>query len=59
MHGSHSALQKFSRRSLIRCAAGASLSAVTPVLNFCAGSAFASNWRGFVGCIKPRANEIV
>jgi maleate isomerase len=57
MHGSRSALENFSRRSLIRCAAGASLTAVVPALNFCAGSALASNWRGFVGCIKPRAND--
>jgi maleate cis-trans isomerase len=31
--------------------------AAAPLLNLLAGPANASNWRGFVGCIKPRAND--
>ena len=43
------------RRSFIRNAACFGLFASAPALNLLAGPATASNWRGFVGCIKPRA----
>ena len=42
----------------MRGVASASLYAAAPSLNLLAGAAeAASNWRGFVGCIKPRAND--
>jgi maleate cis-trans isomerase len=53
---SHSAASTFERRSFMRGAACAGLfAATTPALDLLAGPAKASNWRGFVGCIKPSA----
>ena len=43
------------RRSFMRNAACFGLFASAPALNLLAGPATAANWRGFVGCIKPRA----
>src|SRR5436853_581393 len=44
------------RRSFLRSATCAGLcAAAAPALDFFAGPANASNWRGFVGCIKPSA----
>src|SRR5260370_41572508 len=55
---SHSASGIFGRRFLMRSAACAGLcAAAAPALNLLAGPANASNWRGFVGCVKPRAND--
>jgi maleate isomerase len=52
---SHSA---FTRRSLMLSAAGASLcAAASSALNLIAGPANASNYRGVVGDIKPRATD--
>jgi maleate isomerase len=31
--------------------------AAAPALNLLAGPAYASNWRGLVGCVKPRAGD--
>jgi len=46
------------RRSFMRMAACAGLSAAAaPALNLIAAPANASNWRGLVGCVKPRAND--
>jgi maleate cis-trans isomerase len=46
------------RRGFIRGGAGAALTAcAAPALDLLAGPANAKNWRGFVGCIKPRAND--
>ena len=42
------------RRSFMRSAACA---ATAPALSLLAGPAKAANWRGLVGCVKPRANE--
>jgi maleate cis-trans isomerase len=48
----------FGRRSFMRSAACAGLCAATvPALNLLAGPADAATWRGFVGCIKPRAHD--
>jgi maleate isomerase len=48
------------RRSFLRGAACAGLCAATaPALGLLAAPARASNWRGFVGCVKPRANDPV
>jgi maleate cis-trans isomerase len=41
----------------MRGAACAGLYAAAPTLGFLAGPANASNWRGLVGCIKPRAGD--
>lgn len=50
----------FGRRSFIRGAAAAGLyAAAAPALGLLAGPANASNWRGLVGCVKPRANDPV
>jgi maleate isomerase len=50
----------FGRRSFMRGAACAGLYAATaPALGLLAGPADASNWRGLVGCVKPRANDPV
>ena len=47
------------RRSFMRGAACAGLSAATTsALDLIGGTAAASTWRGFVGCIKPRAHDI-
>ena len=43
------------RRSFIRSAAGFGFCAAMPALNLLAGPASAATWRGFIGCIKPRA----
>src|SRR6516225_1813309 len=43
------------RRSFMRNAAYFGLFACAPALNLLAGPSTAANWRGFVGCIKPRA----
>ena len=49
----------FGRRSFMREMGCAALSAaIAPALGVAAaGIANAANWRGFVGCIKPRAND--
>jgi maleate cis-trans isomerase len=48
----------FGRRSFIRSAACAGLSAAAaPSLDLLATTADASTWRGFVGCLKPRAHD--
>jgi maleate cis-trans isomerase len=53
-----SSCAKFGRRSFLRRAAGAALStAGAPLLNLLSAPAKASNWRGLVGCIKPRAKD--
>src|SRR3954467_10435033 len=50
----------FGRRSFMRGAAAAGLStAAAPAVALLAGAANASNWRGLVGCVKPRANDPV
>jgi maleate cis-trans isomerase len=54
---SHSACGIFGRRSLMRGAACAGLAAAAPALSPLAGPANAANWRGLVGCIKPRATD--
>ena len=55
---SQSARGAFARRSFMRAAACAGLyAAAAPTLNLLGGSANASAWRGFVGCIKPRAHD--
>jgi maleate cis-trans isomerase len=54
---SQSAPEVFGRRSFIRGAACAGLcAAAAPMLDLLGGGANASTWRGFVGCIKPRAH---
>jgi maleate cis-trans isomerase len=54
----HSAPAAFDRRSFLGSAAGVALTAcAAPALDLLAGPASAKNWRGFVGCIKPRAND--
>ena len=53
----HSAPAAFDRRSFLGSAAGVALTAcAASALDLLAGPASAKNWRGFVGCIKPRAN---
>ena len=52
---SHAAARLFERRSFMRNAACFGLLASAPALNLLAGPSTAANWRGFVGCIKPRA----
>ena len=42
------------RRSFMRSLA---LCAAAPMLSRVAGPAKAANWRGLVGCVKPRAND--
>jgi maleate cis-trans isomerase len=49
-----SSLAMLGRRSFIR---GAACAVAAPALNLFGGPAHATNWRGFVGCIKPRAND--
>jgi len=57
---SFSAAGVFGRRSFMRGAACAGLyAAAAPALGLLAGPANASNWRGLVGCVKPRANDPV
>jgi maleate cis-trans isomerase len=43
------------RRSFIRNAVSLGLYAAAPALGLFTGPADGANWRGFVGCIKPRA----
>ena len=46
------------RRSFMRGVASAGLCAGTPALNLLSSPAnAATNWRGLVGCVKPRAND--
>jgi maleate isomerase len=52
---SHAAARLFERRSFLRNAASFGLFACAPALNLLGGASTAANWRGFVGCIKPRA----
>jgi maleate cis-trans isomerase len=52
---SHAAARLFERRSFTRNLSCFGLYASAPALNLFAGPATAANWRGFVGCIKPRA----
>jgi maleate cis-trans isomerase len=48
----------FGRRSFMRGAASAGLyAAAAAALGLLGGPAGASTWRGFVGCIKPRAHD--
>jgi maleate cis-trans isomerase len=48
----------FTRRSVMRSAAGVGVAATTVLpLDFLAGAAMASNYRGIVGDIKPRATD--
>jgi maleate cis-trans isomerase len=55
---SQSALETVGRRSFMRAAACAGLcAAATPALDALTGAANASTWRGFVGCLKPRAHD--
>jgi maleate cis-trans isomerase len=55
---SRSACGIFGRRSFMRGAACAGLAAAAaPALSPLAGPANAANWRGLVGCIKPRATD--
>jgi hypothetical protein len=55
---SHSACGISGRRSFMRGAACTGLcAAAAPALNLLAGPANAANWRGLVGCIKPRATD--
>ncbi len=50
----------FGRRSFMRGAAAAGLyAAAAPAISLFAGPANAANWRGLVGCVKPRANDPV
>src|SRR5260370_38775594 len=53
----HCASGVLGRRSFMRSAACAGLCAATPTLSWLAGPARAANWRGLVGCVKPRAND--
>lgn len=46
------------RRTFMRGAACAGLAATALPAQFLGGTAKASTWRGFVGCIKPRAHDI-
>jgi maleate cis-trans isomerase len=52
---SHSVSEIFGRRSFMGSVACAGLYAAAPALNLLAGAADAANWRGVVGCVKPRA----
>jgi maleate cis-trans isomerase len=55
---SPSVAEVFGRRSFVRGAACAGLcAAAAPALDLLGGPANASTWRGFVGCIKPRAHD--
>ena len=56
---SHSAGADCGRRSFMAGTAGAGLcAAVSPFLNlFGSTPANAANWRGLVGCVKPRADS--
>lgn len=45
------------RRSFMNGAACAGLCAAAPALGWLAEPAQAANWRGLVGCVKPRAND--
>jgi maleate cis-trans isomerase len=54
----YSDLAMFGRRRFMRGVTCAGLyAAAAPALDLFAGTANASNWRGMVGCIKPRAND--
>jgi hypothetical protein len=55
-HALHCASGFLGRRSFMRSAACAGLCAAAP-LNWLTGPAKAANWRGLVGCVKPRAND--
>jgi maleate cis-trans isomerase len=52
-----SASEILGRRSFMRSAACAGLCAAAPMLGLLAGPAKSANWRGLVGCVKPRAND--
>src|ERR1700756_2073164 len=55
---SRSDSEVFERRSFMRGATCAGLyAAAAPALDLLTGPADASNWRGLVGCIKPRAGD--
>lgn len=57
---SRSASGIFGRRSFLRGAASVGLAAATmPALGLLATPANATNWRGLVGLVKPRANDPV
>jgi hypothetical protein len=47
----------FGRRSFMRSAACAGLCAAAPVFGLLTEPAKSANWRGLVGCVKPRAND--
>jgi maleate cis-trans isomerase len=53
----HCASGILGRRSFMCNAACAGLCAAAPTLSWLAGPARAANWRGLVGCVKPRAND--
>jgi hypothetical protein len=53
----HCASGILGRRSFMCNAACAGLCAAAPTLSWLAGPARAANWRGVVGCVKPRAND--
>jgi maleate cis-trans isomerase len=52
-----SAFEVLGRRSFMRSAACAGLWATAPMLGLLTGPAKSTNWRGLVGCVKPRAND--
>jgi maleate cis-trans isomerase len=57
-HASHSAPGNFGRRFFLRRAAAAGLcAAAAPALALLGGPANAANFRGVVGCIKPRPGD--
>src|SRR5262249_41965149 len=57
---SRTAISEPGRRSFLRGVACAGLcAAAAPALGLLATPAQASNWRGFVGSVKPRANDPV
>ncbi len=57
---SHAASGMFGRRCFLRGAASVGLAAAaTPALGLLAGPTHATNWRGLVGLVKPRANDPV
>ena len=53
----NSAAEILGRRSFMRSAACAGLWAAAPMLGCLTEPAKAANWRGLVGCVKPRAND--
>ena len=58
MHKPASPTSREARRAFMRGAACAGLAAAALPAQFLGGTAKASTWRGFVGCIKPRAHDI-